>query len=237
MADTLLELREITKHFPGVSANDHVSFDLRGGESARPGRGERRGQDHPHEDPLRPVPSRTRAPSPCDGAAVSIRGPRDAISPGHRHGPPALHALRALHRAGKHHHRGRSAPGRRPFHARAARSRAGHHGRERDQRTAGRPRRGARRGPPAARGDPEDPLPRRADPHLRRAHRRAHTAGIERAVPHIPRAHRARQGRDLHHPQAGRGAGSRGPDHRDPPGEDRAAPWTARASRSRRSRS
>ncbi len=32
MADTLLQLHEITKQFPGVTANDHVSFDLRAGE-------------------------------------------------------------------------------------------------------------------------------------------------------------------------------------------------------------
>ena len=32
MAEALLELREITKSFPGVCANDHVSFDLRAGE-------------------------------------------------------------------------------------------------------------------------------------------------------------------------------------------------------------
>lgn len=81
MADTLLELRDITKQFPGVIANDHVSFDLRAGEVhalvGENGAGKTTlmkilyGLYHPDSGTIS-----------VEGAPVSIRGPRDAIARG-----------------------------------------------------------------------------------------------------------------------------------------------------------
>ena len=51
--DTILEARGITKRYPGVTANDHIDFEIRAGEvHAILGR-ERRRQDHIDEDPFR----------------------------------------------------------------------------------------------------------------------------------------------------------------------------------------
>ena len=90
-AAPVLELRGITKRFPGVLANDHVDFDLRDGRGARPARRERRRQVDADEHPVRPVPA--------DEGEILIKGKPVAFavaaatpSPRHRHGAPALHA-------------------------------------------------------------------------------------------------------------------------------------------------
>ena len=56
MSDAIaFEVRNITKRFPGVLANDRVNFNLRKGEiHALLGR-ERRRQEHPDEHHLRAV--------------------------------------------------------------------------------------------------------------------------------------------------------------------------------------
>jgi simple sugar transport system ATP-binding protein len=81
MADTLLELREITKTFPGVCANDHVSFDLRAGEVHA-----LVGENGAGKTTLMKILYGLYRPDSgtisVDGAEVSVRGPRDAISRG-----------------------------------------------------------------------------------------------------------------------------------------------------------
>ena len=81
MADILLELREITKQFPGVTANDHVSFDLRDGEVHA-----LVGENGAGKTTLMKILYGLYRPDSgsiaVDGASIAIRGPRDAISRG-----------------------------------------------------------------------------------------------------------------------------------------------------------
>jgi simple sugar transport system ATP-binding protein len=81
MADTLLELREITKQFPGVCANDHVSFDLRAGEVHA-----LVGENGAGKTTLMKILYGLYRPDSgsisVEGSEVSVRGPRDAISRG-----------------------------------------------------------------------------------------------------------------------------------------------------------
>jgi simple sugar transport system ATP-binding protein len=81
MGDTLLELREITKNFPGVCANDHVSFDLRGGEVHA-----LVGENGAGKTTLMKILYGLYRPDSgsisVEGSEVSVRGPRDAISRG-----------------------------------------------------------------------------------------------------------------------------------------------------------
>jgi general nucleoside transport system ATP-binding protein len=81
MGNTLLELREITKNFPGVCANDHVSFDLRAGEVHA-----LVGENGAGKTTLMKILYGLYRPDSgsisVEGAAVSVRGPRDAISRG-----------------------------------------------------------------------------------------------------------------------------------------------------------
>jgi simple sugar transport system ATP-binding protein len=81
MADTLLELRQITKQFPGVTANDHVSFDLRAGEVHA-----LVGENGAGKTTLMKILYGLYRPDSgsiaVEGRELSIRGPRDAISRG-----------------------------------------------------------------------------------------------------------------------------------------------------------
>ena len=51
----ILELRGITKRFPGVLANDHIDLQLNKGEILALLGGKRRRQDHPDEHFIRAV--------------------------------------------------------------------------------------------------------------------------------------------------------------------------------------
>jgi ABC-type uncharacterized transport system ATPase subunit len=81
MSGTLLELREITKNFPGVVANDRVSFDLRAGEVHA-----LVGENGAGKTTLMKILYGLYRPDSgsisVEGTEVSIRGPRDAISRG-----------------------------------------------------------------------------------------------------------------------------------------------------------
>jgi general nucleoside transport system ATP-binding protein len=81
MSDILLELREITKQFPGVIANDKVSFDLRPGEIHA-----LVGENGAGKTTLMKILYGLHRPDAgsisVDGAQISIRGPRDAIAHG-----------------------------------------------------------------------------------------------------------------------------------------------------------
>ena len=52
---TVLELRGITKAFPGVLANDHIDLTLEQGRDPRTAGRERRRQDDVDEHPVRSV--------------------------------------------------------------------------------------------------------------------------------------------------------------------------------------
>ena len=87
----VLELRGITKEFPGTLANDHIDFDLRRGEVhallGENGAGKSTlmnvlyGLYRPDEGEIR-----------VGGQPVTFQSPRDAIAQRHRNGAPALHA-------------------------------------------------------------------------------------------------------------------------------------------------
>jgi len=81
MADALLELREITKQFPGVTANDHVSFDLRAGEVHA-----LVGENGAGKTTLMKILYGLYRPDSgsvsVEGKEIAVRGPRDAIARG-----------------------------------------------------------------------------------------------------------------------------------------------------------
>jgi simple sugar transport system ATP-binding protein len=81
MPDTLLELREITKRFPGVTANDAVSLDLREGEIHA-----LVGENGAGKTTLMKILYGLYRPDSgsiwVQGSRISVRGPRDAIRRG-----------------------------------------------------------------------------------------------------------------------------------------------------------
>ena len=81
MSDALLEMREITKSFPGVTANDHVSLDLRAGEIHA-----LVGENGAGKTTLMKILYGLHRPDSgwiaVRGSRVNIRGPRDAIHRG-----------------------------------------------------------------------------------------------------------------------------------------------------------
>ena len=157
----VIELRGITKRFPGVVANYDVNLTV--------GRGEVHavvGENGAGKSTLMKTLYGMHQPDEgtilLDGRHVQFKTPTDGHRRRHRHGAPALHARRQLHRPGEHH----------------PRRRAGAGGRD---RLRGRARQGAARSPtatasacaptrlvedlcvgrPPAGGDPQGALPRR----------------------------------------------------------------------------
>ena len=214
----LLELSGITKQFPGVIANDKVSFTLRAGEVHA-----LVGENGAGKTTLMKILYGLHRPDAgtisVDDAPIAIRGPRDAIRRGigmvHQHFMlfPPFSVLENIIIGEESQTAGVLALG--PPAQADPRSDGG----KRHFPRPGLPGRGPSRGSAAAGGNPEDPLPRGAHPHLRRADGGAHAAGVRGAFPHVQRPEEPRQGDHLHHAQAGRGAGRGGPHHRDPPGK------------------
>ena len=80
--EPVLEMRGITKAFPGIVANDHVDFELAQGRGARAARRERRRQVDADEHPLRALQAR-RGRDPASTASRSrSRSAKDAIGAG-----------------------------------------------------------------------------------------------------------------------------------------------------------
>ena len=188
--DYAIELRDIVKRFPGVVANDGVNLKVRRGTIhaivGENGAGKSTlmktlyGAHQPDEGTIL-----------VDGDVQHFRSPAAAIRPRHRHGLPALHARRQLHGVGEHRPRQR---------ARLARARSQRGARRRIRAFSSRyglnvdpdelvvrPRRRRE----AACRDPQGALPRRRDPHPRRADRGARPPRGRRAVRLAARAHRA----------------------------------------------
>ena len=160
-------------------------------------------------------PRRGHDPARRPRGALPQPGRRDRRR--HRHGPPALHAGRQLHRPGEHR------PGQRAHPGRPAGPGRGPPPDPRDLRPLRprpRPRR-ARRGPrrrrPPAGRDRQGALPRRHDADPRRADRRPRAAGGRRAVRQPGRAQARGPDGHLHLAQARRGPQGRRLDHRHPP--------------------
>ena len=213
MADApLLELKGITKRFPGVVANDSVDFDLRAGEVhallGENGAGKSTlmnilyGLYHPDEGEIR-----------MRGEPKRISSPNEAIDLGigmvHQHFMliPVMTVTENIVLGVE--------PNRGPLHEHGRGPRAGARHLEalRARRAARREDRVDLRRPAAARRDPEGALPRRRHPHPRRAHGGADAAGGGRAVRDPALAPGRGQVDHLHHPQAPRGARHRRPDH------------------------
>ena len=86
-----LEMRGITKRYPGVVANDHIDLDVRPGEIHALLGENGAGQDDAHERPLRArSPGRGRDPARRPGGPH--HRPRRRHRARHHDGPPALHA-------------------------------------------------------------------------------------------------------------------------------------------------
>ena len=95
-----VELSGIDKRFGPVHANKSVDLKIARRHDPRHRRRERRRQVDAHEHPLRLLPGRPRGDL-RRWQQRRIRSP-DAIARRHRHGPPALHAGRAVHGPGEH---------------------------------------------------------------------------------------------------------------------------------------
>ena len=76
MTEFLLELRDVTKTYPGVTALDGVSLSVAPWRGHRPDRRERRGQVHPDEHSRGRV-SAGRGNGDAGGKPVGVKNPRD----------------------------------------------------------------------------------------------------------------------------------------------------------------
>jgi len=210
----ILELRGITKEFPGIVANDHVDFDLAPGEGPRTARRERRRQVDADEHPLRPVQGRLRR-DPPERQAGHVRICKGCDRRRNRDGAPALHADPGDDRGREHRARQR-ADTRRDLSRRGRCGAAGARalGAVRARGRPDGPRLADHRRTAAAGRDPEGALSRRRDPDPGRADGRADAAGGDRALRDHQEPARGRQVDHLHQPQAERGARDRRPDHR-----------------------
>ena len=216
----VLELRGITKRFPGIVANDSVDFDLRKGEVHA-----LLGENGAGKSTLMNVLYGLYRPDEgeilINGKPAELGSPKASIENGvgmvHQHFMliPVMTVAENIVLATEPVHNGvlLDYDGRREARARdldplrarrrPARARPGHH-----------------RRPAAARRDPEGALPRRRHPRPRRADRRADAAGGAGAVRDRQEPHRPGQVDHLHQPQAERGRRDRRPDHRAAPRQE-----------------
>ena len=179
----VLEMRGITKAFPGIVANDHVDFELAARRGARAARRERRRQVDADEHPLRALQGRRGRDPAATASRSRSRSAKDAIDAGigmvHQHFMliPVMTVAENIVLGIE--------PTRDGIAARRARRRASACASSRSSSGSPSTRRARRRDhrrPAAARRDPEGALPRRRDPDPRRADGGADAAGGDRAV-------------------------------------------------------
>ena len=106
VSDTILELKHITKTFPGVRALDDVALRASQGRDPRPHGRERRGQIHPHQGHHGRLPARFRPDPPGRQERLDPRPPGLAEARHRRH-LPARDLLPGPLRNGEHLHRPR----------------------------------------------------------------------------------------------------------------------------------
>ena len=226
-----LEMRGITKRYPGVLANDHIDLDLRRGEIHA-----LLGENGAGKTTLMNILYGLARPDEgeilLDGQPVRIAGPSDAIARGismvHQHFMlvPVLSVAEnivlgdeTMANADLPRPARGEPPDRRACRALRLRHRSGREG--------GQP---VRR-PAAAGRDPQGALPRGPDPRARRAHGRPDAPG-DRGDLRPPAAPGGRRPQHhLHQPQALRSARDRRPDHGDPARPGRGEPPAGRDQR------
>ena len=210
----VLELRGITKRFPGIVANDGVDFDLRKGEVHA-----LLGENGAGKSTLMNVLYGLYRPDEgeilINGKPAELGSPKASIENGvgmvHQHFMliPVMTVAENIVLATEPVHNGVLLD-----YDAAAEARAGDLDPLRARRRPARLRPGHHRRPAAARRDPEGALPRRRHPRARRADGRADAAGGAGALRDRQEPHRPGQVDHLHQPQAERGRRDRRPDHR-----------------------
>ena len=216
----VLELRGITKRFPGIVANDSVDFDLRKGEVHA-----LLGENGAGKSTLMNVLYGLYRPDEgeilINGKPAELGSPKASIENGvgmvHQHFMliPVMTVAENIVLATEPVHNGvlldyavaekrvQEISTRFGLAVDPARGRPGHH-----------------RRPAAARRDPEGALPGRRHPRPRRAHGRADAAGGAGTGRDRQEPHGAGQVDHLHQPQAERGRRDRRPDHRPTPRQE-----------------
>ena len=222
MADErpVLELRGITKRFPGIVANDNVDFDLRKGEVHA-----LLGENGAGKSTLMNVLYGLYRPDEgeilINGKPAELGSPKAAIEGGvgmvHQHFMliPVMTVAENIVLATEPVHNGVLLD-----YDVGREARAGHLDPVRARRRPARDRPGHHRRPAAAGGDPEGALPRRGHPRARRADGGADPAGGAGALRDRAEPDRAGQVDHLHQPQAERGDRDRRPDHGAPPRQE-----------------
>ena len=209
----------ITKRFPGIIANDNITLQLQKGRDPCPAGRKRRGQVHADERAVRPVPAGGGRDQKGRPGRVQIKDPNDANALGigmvHQHFKlvecfTVLDNIIMGVEPTKHGF----------LQKKEAREKVMALQREvRSARGPGRADRGHHRGHAAAHRDPEDAVPRKRDPDLRRAHRRADPAGDRRADADHAESGGRGQVHPVHLPQAQRDHGGGRPLHRAAQGQ------------------
>ena len=220
----LLEMRGITKRFPGVLANDNIDFDVRAGEVHT-----LFGENGAGKSTLMRVLYGFYQPDSgevyLDGKPVEHRLAGSGHRPRDRDDPPALHA-------GPDAHGGRERLARAQVHPGTAQGRpprlGSHRGAFGPLRAGGKPlgsHLAAVGGRAPAGRDHQGALPPVEAPGARRAHGRPHPAGGGRPFPGAEKDGRRGLRLDFHLAQDPRGAGSLRPHHRAAGRAERSPPY------------
>ena len=210
----LLEMRSITKEFPGVKALSDVNLDGARRRDPRDLRRERRRQVHADEGPQRGLPVRQlRRPDRLPGRRDPLLRHPGERERRHRDHPPGARAHPGHVDRGEHLPRQRAAQARRDRLEGREPDGAGPDGPGRPAGGPGHPGQGHRRRQAAAGGDRQGVRQGRQAAHPRRADRRAERGRLPAPAGPAARLPRARHHLDHDLAQAERDRGDRRPDH------------------------